>query len=258
MSLFPVNVASGLADRTSAIIATISTGFVNATVVGGAGDLFTQASNTGVYAIERDFITPAYNFEHSLSGLNYMASNSYVQSLLTSFDTHCRNEAGVTFNVYCLNSGLQVAEPFASLWAASRGSALYARNVFSATDVTLATTVKRGTSSFTFAAGTDLGTGGTSNYAAGNTGAQKLKCVLAPGVQTTASLVVSVSGLDDFGTAQYTSATLPTSTPGGSATCSPAVRMRTVTNVNAVGTGEGMRNSDYVSIINIRERTIAL
>ena len=256
MSLFTIATASGLTDRIAAIVTAVDTVLVAARTASAPGDLFRRVSSPNVYDIEKDLITPTYEFEQVMSGVTLFATNPKASVLVNALDSHTQRVAAVTFNTFLTNSGLQVPEPFAQLYGSVRGSQLNAHNVFAGRDIVLATTTKVGAGNWTFAAGQNLGSGGTNAYdsTTPNTGEQNLLAYLPSGVTTT-NCTISVSGLDDAGRTSQAATTFTNNISGSTVLVSAGARFRTVTNIS-VTTDTAIPNGSAISIVNKRERLI--
>lgn len=254
--LFPLSIASGLADRLSAIAAQIGTqASLCAASPGLAGSLFQRASSSSDYRIEKDFIDPTYNLEVALTLEEFVGKNNYFVSMVSAFDTHCNTAAGVKFDTYLTNSGLQVAQTFDTIYNAAKATHLLAKNVFLESDISLATIAKSG-GVWTFASGTPLGSGTAGvkfSATIPESANQRLIASLPSGVST-AGTTINVSGLNDSGGVVWTQMVFPNGVQNAHVLNSNKVRI--ISNVSIVTSD--LANGNTISLRNARERIIQL
>lgn len=259
MAIFNLATASGLSDRLAAIVQAVDNAVIPARVgavgVASPGGFFNRVSVTQDYNVESSFITPTYNADNELSGVSILASDAKFQALVQSLDTHTQQVAGVTFDVYCTNSGLRNSEYFAKLYGQVKGVQLSSSNVFAESQVVLASTTG-GSGSWAFTAGTDLGAGGVTKYAGTSvsTGAALLIASLPSGISTS-NCTGSVSGLDDNGNPSRAAFTFPNGLANAQVQVSSTLRFRTVSNIS-ITTDTGITNGSTIVVFNKKERTI--
>ena len=260
MGLFTTATASGISDRIAAIVEAVDNAVIPSRVgspsVAAPGGFFNRVSNTQDYNVEVGFITPAYNADLELSGVTILGSDSKFQALIQSMDAHTSSAGGVTYDVYCTNSGLQNSEYFAKFYGQVKGTQLSSRNVFSESSVRVASTYMVGSGNWTFIPGTDLGSGGVAKYAGTptSTGASLLMAALPSGISTS-SCAMSVSGLDDNGNSNQVSFSFPIGLANAHVLVSSTVRFRTVSNI-AVSSDIGVSPGSTVTLVNNKERVI--
>lgn len=256
MPLFTTTTVSGLTDRIAKIASALETTLSTARQATGPGGLFQRVTATNDYQVERDLITPTYDFEQNLSGLTLFAGSQLTVGLINGLETHCSRTANVSFNTYLRNSGLQVSEYYAQVHGAVRGTQLQAHNVFAESNIVMASFTKVGLANWTFAAGQNLGSGGTSLYdsVTPNTGEQKL-LFSGLGLSGPVTLTFNVSGLDDAGSVQQYRATLSASP--SMTVLNTTTKMRTITSVSYVsGDISGNATGAVLQLINSRERVV--
>jgi hypothetical protein len=255
--LFTTTTASGITDRIAAIEQGVHTTLVAARQASAPGGLYRRVTLTEDYQTENSFITAANNFETNLSGTVIFGTNQYTVAICNALNAHCSSVAQVTFDTYLLNSGLQVASPFADVYNAGTGQNLSAHNVFLTTDIVMATATKIGAGNWTYAIGQNLGNGYPGTYSPSpnfNAGANLVIAALPSGV-TTQGCQMSVSGLDDFGHVQQAQFSFANNISGSSSLVSTTLPYRTITNV-AVQTDTGIPNQSVVTFVNARPRVI--
>lgn len=132
MALFSKETASGLADCIASSAWRMNYGLAAALNAGPTvhGNLYGVVTADQVYQVERDFITPTYEFEQLVASGLLLGARGATSALLNAFDSHCSAEAGVSFDTYLTNSGLRVSSLFADLYVASKPGGLSAKNVF--------------------------------------------------------------------------------------------------------------------------------
>jgi hypothetical protein len=256
--LFTNTTVSGICDRIAAIQQGVAATLIQARQASAPGGIFRRVTLTEDYQIESGFITPANNFELSLSGSVMFGQASATVSLVSALNTHCLSVAQVTFDTYLLNSGLQLASEFALVYNAATGGNLSAHNVFANTDIVMATATKIGAGNWNFVQGTNLGNGYPGSVSLDpltlNTGNCLVIAALPSGV-TTSACAMSVSGLDDFGHIQQASFSFPNGVANAAALVSPVLPYRTITNINVV-TDTGITNGSVITFVNARPRII--
>jgi len=259
MALFTPATASGLADRTAAIVQALNATLVSARqgapTVASPGGYFQRATTTNDYNVENNFITPGNNADLELSGVSILGSDPKFQTLIQAFDVHTQ-VFGVSFDTYLTSSGLQLSQYFADLYNQVKGVQLSSHNVFAETPIVLASTTKVGAGNWTYAQGTALGAGGTARYANSptTTGEQYLIAALPSGVSTS-NCTMSASGLNDAGSVVQDSFTFPNSVANAQVQISQTNKYRTVTNI-AVVTDTGITNGSQVVLFNRKQRVV--
>lgn len=200
-----------LTDRIAAIVSGVDSVLIAARKASTPGDLFARVNNQSYY-VQKDFLTPCWDFEHNLSGPTMIASTPTVMAMMQVFDSHTQSNANMGFDAYLSSINVQVSEYFARVYAASRGQPLRAHNVFAERDIVMARVIKiqsgvtdvSGVTSvgdWRFHKGDDLGQGGDTLYSEGpplNTGEQILIAALPSGVSAL-NCAMRVSGISDNG-----------------------------------------------------------
>jgi hypothetical protein len=251
-------ILSGVTDRVAAIVQTLQSATETAAVASAPGDLFRRISISNDYSIEKDFITPAHNFEGQLTAIDLLSSNSAFASVINSFDTHVSsNLPGTSFDAFLSSIGFKVSEYFARAYAGVKGTGLSGKNVFAESEVALATFERVGALNWTFDQVQDLGTGdGTYTQTPLNTGDQLLMAALPSGVSTSSG-TFQASGLNDAGAIVQSEFTFPSGVANAHVLVSPTLKFRTVTNMTAVA-DTGISNGSVIILTNKKERIIAL
>lgn len=255
MAIIPTETCSGLTDRIAYQTQQVSN---TLDAIGGPVDSFRRVTTPNIYEVERDFDTPAREWELSLSGISSFPSLPKLVQIVNAFDTHTQSVGGVTFNTYLTRSGLNVANSFANVYAYIRNQNLSAINVFSEQDIAMGQIqqVTSGVGVWAFTDGIPLGTG-SGDYSATNHCAQQLLAYLGSGVTVSSTVTLTVTATTEAGTSESRNVSFTTADPANTHKAIGATtdQYLDVTNITAVGT---TNSTPTIFVRNLRERVPGL
>ena len=194
----PVSVLSGITDRLGVQYSTINNAIVAATAQ-GSGYAADRITNSDIFAVERDLLSPAYNLDTTLSGATIFPSWSAFTTYINAIGTHMSNINASTLSKFVVTSGIDLSYNFATLYKTIRSESLPSTNVFLETPVNMASIVK-GVSSWN--APTiiqSIGTG-SGSFAVGNLAAQPLSAVVTSSGIGASPVTFTLTGTNTIGT----------------------------------------------------------
>ena len=258
--LMEKSVFTGIADRIAKQYSYIKVCFEALSATGMGEDYYERVTLTNDPDVELSMLQSAYNTDvdfRTQTPQRVTRNLSSFVNLITSFENHLQREGTIltrSWDAYCQNQDVRVSDYTNQVHFSRKNSYMNARNVFCEDEVTFASVIMSDATTINFSDGVNFGDGSVTAKADGNNFAGTQLKAIVVGSNEISSLVVNITGLDEFGQVKTLENITISGIPGTEVIIgSEEDRWVDVTNITRVSGGNV---GDEFEIHNIKERII--